>query len=166
MSNKIQVYIIPTLSRNVIRFEVIGEFFEVWSRADWSELTTAHETLWEYYAQWRRYYTREQGRNHTRNVEILLEEKAKLDELAATLVQIMTAYLHHRDVRQSMSLSQRYIRVRHYMRNYFNGGRLHASLHSRSVLPTTKPAQSRPESPVEVDYFVHRPELYSEVFTR
>ena len=162
--NNIQVYILPAPSRNVIRFELIGDFFEVWSRADWSELAQAHETLWEYYAEWRKYYAREESRNHTRNLEILLEEKAKLDEVTATLVQIMTAYLHRRDPRQSMSLSQRYIRVRHYMNNYFKGGRLHASLHSRSVCPA--PVTTRTDSASGVDYFVHDPELYSEVYTR
>ena len=135
MTNKVQANIVCTLDeqKDLVRFEFIGDFLEVWSRADWNELTEAHEAIWGYYALIRERYERAKALRRDRNMRFLVDERNRLDQISTVLVKVMIAYLHLRDTQQSMTLAMRTSLVRRYMTNYFNGGRLHASLHSRNV---------------------------------
>ena len=151
MTSKIQAKIVCTLDeqKDLVRLKFIGDFFEVWSRADWHELTEAHEAIWGYYALIREYYERAEELQRDRNMRFLVDERNRLDQVSTVLVKVMIAYLHLRDTRQSMTLAMRTSLVRRYMTNYFNGGRLHASLHSRNVyrLVQSPASQERPTDP-------------------
>lgn len=123
-----KVYILPKRTQNLVRFELIGDFFEVWSRAEWFELRQALDVLREYYGCLQEYENQARRERRTRNLALLQRERAKLDELAQTLLEVVTAYIHLRNIYGHSSLPRRYALVRRYVHNYLQGGRLHGSL--------------------------------------